>query len=183
MAWTTPRTWVASEIVNDATLNTHVRDNLNAIVNPPYVHVRAASTTTTIGTTIAGVQWDTEVADTDNMYSAGTNTRVTINTAGLYLVQGGYGVAGAASSTTPPAAAAFNLAWMVNSTSTAISQAGSSVYVTTLARSIMLHNSTYIRLYANDFVSLGAYHVNAVSNTTTITASYTSWMQLRWVGP
>lgn len=31
MAWTTPRTWVASEVVTASLLNTHVRDNLNAV--------------------------------------------------------------------------------------------------------------------------------------------------------
>jgi hypothetical protein len=31
MAWTTPRTYVAGEIVTSTILNTHVRDNLNAL--------------------------------------------------------------------------------------------------------------------------------------------------------
>ena len=31
MAWTTPRTWVAGETVTAALLNTHLRDNLNAL--------------------------------------------------------------------------------------------------------------------------------------------------------
>lgn len=31
MAYTTPRTWVAGEVVTAALLNTHLRDNLNAI--------------------------------------------------------------------------------------------------------------------------------------------------------
>lgn len=31
MAWTTPRTWVAGEVVTAALLNTHLRDNLLAI--------------------------------------------------------------------------------------------------------------------------------------------------------
>jgi hypothetical protein len=31
MAWTTPRTWVANETATAANLNTHVRDNLNAL--------------------------------------------------------------------------------------------------------------------------------------------------------
>lgn len=31
MAWTTPRTWVALETVTAALLNTHLRDNLNAL--------------------------------------------------------------------------------------------------------------------------------------------------------
>lgn len=35
MAWTTPRTWVASELVTATLLNTHLRDNLNALKSPP----------------------------------------------------------------------------------------------------------------------------------------------------
>lgn len=31
MGWTTPRTWVAGEKPSAATLNTHIRDNLNAL--------------------------------------------------------------------------------------------------------------------------------------------------------
>lgn len=31
MAWTTPRTWTASEVVTSSIMNTHVRDNLNAL--------------------------------------------------------------------------------------------------------------------------------------------------------
>lgn len=31
MAWTTPRTWVFSEIVTDSEMNTHIRDNLNEL--------------------------------------------------------------------------------------------------------------------------------------------------------
>ena len=32
MAWTSPRTWVTGETVTAALLNTHVRDNLNALM-------------------------------------------------------------------------------------------------------------------------------------------------------
>lgn len=31
MAWTSPRTWVTGELVTAALLNTHLRDNLNAV--------------------------------------------------------------------------------------------------------------------------------------------------------
>lgn len=31
MAWTSPRTWLAGEVLTAALLNTHLRDNLNAI--------------------------------------------------------------------------------------------------------------------------------------------------------
>ena len=35
MAWTTPRTWVANDLVGATLLNTHLRDNLNALKSPP----------------------------------------------------------------------------------------------------------------------------------------------------
>lgn len=37
MAWTAPRTWVTAEIVTAALMNTHLRDNLNAIGEHRYV--------------------------------------------------------------------------------------------------------------------------------------------------
>lgn len=35
MAWTTPRTWSANELVTATIMNTHIRDNLNALKSPP----------------------------------------------------------------------------------------------------------------------------------------------------
>jgi hypothetical protein len=35
-AWTTPRTWVTDELVTASMLNTHIRDNLNALKTPPH---------------------------------------------------------------------------------------------------------------------------------------------------
>ncbi|CAB4190633.1 hypothetical protein UFOVP1196_80 [uncultured Caudovirales phage] len=46
MAWTTPRTWVSGELVTASMMNTHVRDNLNALT-------QATSTITTTGTQTA----------------------------------------------------------------------------------------------------------------------------------
>lgn len=37
MAWTTPRTWSAGETVTATIMNTHVRDNLNALANKAIV--------------------------------------------------------------------------------------------------------------------------------------------------
>ena len=41
MAWTTPRTWVAGELVTASIMNTHVRDNLTALLGPQQVYVDA----------------------------------------------------------------------------------------------------------------------------------------------
>lgn len=35
MAWSTPRTWTTNELVTASVMNTHVRDNLNALKSPP----------------------------------------------------------------------------------------------------------------------------------------------------
>jgi hypothetical protein len=35
MAWTAPRTWVTGEVVTASQMNTHVRDNLNALASEP----------------------------------------------------------------------------------------------------------------------------------------------------
>ena len=32
MAWTSPRTWTAGELISKAIMDTHVRDNLNALL-------------------------------------------------------------------------------------------------------------------------------------------------------
>jgi hypothetical protein len=34
MAWTTPRTWLAGELVKENDLNIHVRDNMNLLATP-----------------------------------------------------------------------------------------------------------------------------------------------------
>ena len=35
MAWTTPKTWTVDEVVGASDMNTHLRDNLNALKDPP----------------------------------------------------------------------------------------------------------------------------------------------------
>ncbi len=35
MTWTTPKTWQVDELVTAADMNTHIRDNLNALKSPP----------------------------------------------------------------------------------------------------------------------------------------------------
>jgi hypothetical protein len=38
MTWTTPKTWNVDELLTAANLNTHLRDNLNALKAPPTAH-------------------------------------------------------------------------------------------------------------------------------------------------
>jgi hypothetical protein len=70
MSWTTPRTWTADELVTATMMNTHIRDNLNALKSPPsdnYECDEASDYTTT----------STSFVDVD-----GTNLELTITTNG-----------------------------------------------------------------------------------------------------
>ena len=57
MAWTTPRTWVSGELVTHTLLNTHLRDNLNALKAPStdYYNVNEVSDYTTTSSSFVDV--------------------------------------------------------------------------------------------------------------------------------
>lgn len=75
MAWTAPRTWVTSEVVTAAQLNTHLRDNLIDLDR---------RTTTTQGA-VGALQSTTSTAYTD-MATVGPAVTVTIGAVGKALV-------------------------------------------------------------------------------------------------
>ncbi|MGB1287333.1 MAG: hypothetical protein ACPG7F_12415 [Aggregatilineales bacterium] len=70
MTWTTPRTWLTGEILTASDMNTHLRDNLDALKDPPTDHymLDEISNYSTTSTTFV---------DIDN-----TNLSLTIETTG-----------------------------------------------------------------------------------------------------
>ncbi len=54
MVWTAPRTWVASEVVTAALMNTHVRDNLKAIGDAWTAWTPTVTASTGTFTTVSG---------------------------------------------------------------------------------------------------------------------------------
>lgn len=80
MAWTTPRTWVANDLVGATLLNTHLRDNLNALKNPP----------TDRATELAGT-----FSTTSTSFVSVSNAEVEITTTGGKLMIGAMGTLGA----------------------------------------------------------------------------------------
>jgi hypothetical protein len=77
MAWTTPRTWVAGELVTSTIMNTHVRDNLNAIVAGQRALDGLSFTDVTITTT-----------GTVNDWAPGTGVNVRCNNASALVING-----------------------------------------------------------------------------------------------
>lgn len=88
MAWTTPRTWTPGELVTADVLNTQVRDNLLHLYGRIGIGARLIrSTNQSIPSQFAiAVQFSSTRYDTDNMFSGGQNTRLTLNTAGKYIL-------------------------------------------------------------------------------------------------
>ena len=66
MAWTTPKTWAVDELVTASMLNTHLRDNLNALKAPPTasVEVDDSADYTTTSTTFTDVDAELELTIT-----------------------------------------------------------------------------------------------------------------------
>jgi hypothetical protein len=86
VAWTQPKTWIVGETVTAAMLNTHIRDNLNSINSIPAAHLYkngnqglGAAAYTVVGSFLVPY-------DTDTMTS--TTNRITVKTAGTYLIGG-----------------------------------------------------------------------------------------------
>ena len=86
MAWTTPGTATAGEVLTAAFWNTNVRDNSNFLYTPPMARI-ARTTDLTSYTSGSFIPYETEVFDTDSMVSIGTDaTKMIVNTAGIYSV-------------------------------------------------------------------------------------------------
>jgi hypothetical protein len=89
LSWTTPRTWTIAEFVTKAILDTHVRDNLNAL-KPAYVqaYLSAAQNHTSTGN-YQTINWDAENFDSDGFHDNVTNnSRLTVPTGlgGFYMI-------------------------------------------------------------------------------------------------
>jgi len=79
MAWTTPRTWTASEVVTAAQLNEQLRDNMLFVNAFHGVKVFKSGDQTVSSGNNDLVTWNNEVFDTDGMHdNVTTNSRFTI---------------------------------------------------------------------------------------------------------
>ena len=63
MAWTAPKTWADDELVTANVMNTHIRDNLNALKTPPSDHYKLneasdyTTTSTDLGLDVHSTNW------------------------------------------------------------------------------------------------------------------------------
>jgi len=87
MAYSTPRTWTTGELATAAMLNQDVRDNVSFLANPPACRVYHNTTQSVGNNAEMSVAFNSETYDTNAMHDPVTNnSRITIQTAGIYLV-------------------------------------------------------------------------------------------------
>jgi hypothetical protein len=84
--WTAPRTWELGEKPTKALLDTHVKDNLLALYNPPACFVRRTSNQSLPSGTETKISWSTADLNRGSLWSAGSPTRMTADRAGLWLI-------------------------------------------------------------------------------------------------
>lgn len=97
MTTATVPTFAAGALLTAEQLNTYLRDNLNTFLNPPRCQLsRASGSNQAIASgAFDAISWaaGAEYYDTDNMWAVANPTRITMNTAGLYLISGHAGFA------------------------------------------------------------------------------------------
>lgn len=101
MAWSAPRTWVATNVLTAAQLNTDVRDNMLWLGTRKGFKIRRVAVQSIATGTTTAVTFDTEDSDTD-AFGAVAATTYTIPTGldGLYAITAD-AVFAAAAGTTP----------------------------------------------------------------------------------
>lgn len=161
----TPRTWSSGEVVTAAQLNAELRDWVSALANPPSCRVYHNTTQSLTDNTEATVTFNSERWDTDSMHESVTNpSRVTFNTAGLYVVTFCCQLAAGADYTMAYATLRLNgtttIAQGINGT---IADAGSAGPTLVL--------STIYKFAAADYVEVRAYQNNAANTARNILAN------------
>lgn len=86
--YTTVPDKASGDLFTETMWDTHIRENINNILTPPAVRaVRSTTQTVSAGTTATIDFTGTDTFDTDAMHDPASNsTRITFNTAGIYIV-------------------------------------------------------------------------------------------------
>lgn len=86
MAWTTPRTWTASETPSASTMNTHIRDQFDFIAAEPHeLWLRRNANQTISNATQTAISWDTEQRDVGFGFTP-TSSTITVQQTGIYSI-------------------------------------------------------------------------------------------------
>jgi len=161
----------AGDTFTEAMWDTYVKDNGNNLIVPASCRVTQSSGTSLSDNTETTVAFATEAWDTDSMHDTVTNnSRITIQTTGIYVVTAGLAVTSATET--------LDAMLRVNG-STYIARARDSVTSSAFAQYVNV--SAIYSFTAADYVELRAYQDNTANSSRTTDTTYT-WMAAAWVG-
>ena len=188
MAWSTPKTFVATDVLTASEMNTYVSDNTDFLNKPPSARVYNSADISVNNNTVVALTFNSERWDTDTIHSTVTNTgRLTCRTSGLYQI---FGCIAFASSTdvlpTTDVSATTDIYTSLHSC--AIRLNGTSVIaVSTVSDSVdstetRLAPSTIYSLSVDDYVELTAYQTSGYTFTVKSASNYSPEFGMTYLG-
>jgi hypothetical protein len=175
----TPITWVDGvTTLDDNTVNTEIRNAYTLLLNPPSCQLHRSTAQTITGPNVwTAISWDTLNYDTEDpatpFFSAGSPTKMTIQTPGWYLVNGAVSIGNAD-------ATLFVGAMAVRVNSTTFYNLGS--VRAPGNRTLFIAGSTLIPFNTGDFVELMVEHTDSISCATGVNPFIPLFTVIRWRG-
>ena len=172
MGYSSPATQSSGQIPPVSWANS-VKTALDYLANPPACRANRTTTQSLVTATATSILFDAEVFDTDTMHDTVSNTsRLTVKTAGLYIVTAGLGFAANATG--------VRVAWVnVNgSDATRIIQGGMTAVSASDVTDIPL--ATIYKFAVNDYMELRGYQTSGGNlNTATLQLPH---LEATWIG-
>lgn len=177
MPYTAPHTITTGELVTPTTMNNEWGGNVSFLANPPACRVYNNAAQSVASATFTALAFNSERFDTDNMHDTVTNnSRITINTAGLYVVTGH--VEWAANTTSERI-----VEFLVNGTNEVAVQRQSA---NTTGGAHLFSITTMLKLAATDYIQLRVYQATGGALNVQPSNSTTDWFSCDfgavWVG-
>jgi hypothetical protein len=176
MPYATPRTWATGDLATAAMLNQDVRDNVSSLANPPACRVYHNTTQSIGDATEVTVAFNAERFDTNTMHDTATNnSRITFNTAGLYVVH----FTGAL-----PALTTYSLIYAVIIVNGATRIAYDLKTPTTFSAAPVFNVNTTYKFAAADYAQVLVYQDNTANTAQNLasSAAYSPEFAATWIG-
>jgi hypothetical protein len=166
--------FIASERVTAAKLNKNVRDSGNFYKAVPFAHAYlTAALSVPTGGTWQTINLDTEQYDNDNMFVTSTPGRLTIQTPGMYYIEGQVRYASDSANQTKARAGRIQ----INASTDLDTQ-----YVPCApSNSTQVYLKGYRQLAAGDYLTLGTLHYESVAESVHVGSQHYTYLRAKWV--
>lgn len=173
--YTVPHTITAGELVTVATMNNEWGGNVTFLANPPSCRVTHNATQAVSDITFTKLAFNTETYDTGGMHDPVTNnSRITISTAGIYLVT----FSGEYASANDYVVVYADI--FLNNTTKLVEQRWHPNTAAADVRDVML--ATQYKFAAADYIEVRAYQDNTANAARNILAAPPPVFAATWIG-